>query len=197
MISRHAALLAIPVLLCATPVRASPPTPDQAKAVERQLHDWLQTTLGPAVPVPPRPVRLHADGNAYRLTVPLDPALALTGHLTQHDDGRWLLSDLTLPSPARFTTTLQTPPKDGKPAATVTTTTEISLASQYVRGIFDPSFKTPSTLEQQYGATQIIASNALTRQAMQFGSMDGKTTLTREPGGGFDLASTGTIDHYL
>ena len=195
----HAALWATLLLTSAlsAPATAATATADQAQAVERELHDWLQGVLGSAVTVPDRPVQLTPEGGDYALVIPFSPDAAITGHLTPQDDGRWLLTSLKLPSPATFTLSLPTPPKDGQPQPPTERTYQFSVARQNVTGTLDPSYQVASTFQQRFEGLQLSSSGGGFKQTSQAAHSSSETTLTPAADGRFDLTANAAIDGYL
>ncbi|MBV9750523.1 MAG: hypothetical protein JO157_17080 [Acetobacteraceae bacterium] len=180
---------------------AATATADQAQAVERELHDWLQAMLGTAITLPDRPVQLVPEGSDYALLIPFSANTAITGHLAPQDDGRWLLSDVKLPSPATFTLDLPMPaPGNGRANGTEGTTTrtyQFSVARQEITGTFDPSYKTASSLHHRFEDFQLSSSGAGFRQTTQTAHVAGQSTVTPAADGRFDIASESTFDGYV
>lgn len=196
------ATLLLATALSAPAALAATATDDQAQAVERELHDWLQGLLGTAMAAPERPVQLRAEGGNYAVIIPLGADSAITGHLTPQDDGRWLLSGVKLPSPASFTLSLPIPTNGGpanggQPSATTTRTYEFSVARQDTSGVLDPTYKTPSSLQQRYEGFQLNSSGADGKQSSQTAHSTSQTTLTPAADDRFDLASSAEFDGYL
>lgn len=180
----------------AAPVAA---TPQQAQALEGELHDWLQAMLGGAIAAPERPVHIVAEGGDYALLIPFDADAAITGHLTPQDDGRWLLSDVKIPSPATFTTNVPVSAQGGRTAAasTATRTYQFSVARQQISGVFDPSYKTASSLQDRFEAFQLSSTGGGLRQTTQTAHVTGQSTLTPAADGRFDLANESNFDGYV
>lgn len=177
---------------------AATATPDQAQAVEREIHDWLQAMLGTAVGVADRPVQLRPeDGGDYALLIPLGADSAITGHLAPQDDGRWLLSGVKLPSPASFTLDVPMPGPQGQPATDTTRTYQFSVARQQITGSFDPTYQAASTLQHRFEGFQLNSSGGGFRQTSQAAHTAGQSTLTPAADGRFDLASESTFDGYI
>ncbi len=182
---------------------AATATADQAQAVERELHDWLHAMLGTAVMLPDRPVQLVPEGSDYALLIPFNANTAITGHLAPQDDGRWLLSDVKLPSPATFTLDLPVPAQGNgtangtAPERAATRTYQFSVARQEITGTFDPSYKTASSLHHRFEEFQLSSSGAGIRQTTQTAHVAGQTTVTPVADGRFDIASESAFDGYV
>jgi hypothetical protein len=134
-----------------------PPSPEQARSLETQIHDALVGAANGAVPIPARPVELTPEGDHYLVRVPLaglgkvEPAdAAFTAQARMLDATRWSLDNQKFPPDFKLTTTAQVPDApdaknpspDGKHSETVTYT--VKLGQQDVHGLFDPSFATPT-----------------------------------------------------
>jgi hypothetical protein len=191
-----AALLA-GTALSAPGASAATATEDQARAVERELHDWLQGLLGGAVAAPERPVQLTPEGGDYALVIPLGTDAAITGHLTPQDDGRWLLTSLKIPSPATFTLSVPSPAKDGQPPVPTEQAVQISVARQETTGVLDPTYRTASSLQQRYEGMQVNVSGGELKRSTQTAHSTSQTTLTPVADGRFDLTSTAAFDGYV
>jgi hypothetical protein len=120
-----------------------------AEKLERQLHDWLATTLGPKVTIGDRPFQVTADSDHYSLEIPFAGALAgatgvtveganVTAKLTPLDGGRWAVDDVHSPSPLHIA--MPIPVAGAATMADITAT----FASQEQHAIIDPSLATPS-----------------------------------------------------
>ncbi len=196
----HAAIWATLLLsstLPALPAAAASATADQAQAVERELHEWLQSLLGSAVTVSDRPVQLTPEGGDYALVIPFGTDAAITGHLTPQDDGRWLLTGLKLPSPATFTLPVPSPPQNGQAQPPTNRTYQFSVARQDVTGTLDPSYQSASTLQQRFEGLQLSSSGGGFKQTSQAAHSTSETTLTPAADGRFDLTANAAIDGYL
>ena len=136
----------------------TPPTPNQAHALEVQITTWIKTATAGTVALPPRPVQLTPEGDHYLVRVPLapfgkvDPAdAAFTGKARQLDGTRWALDDQQFPPNLTITTTETVPNPPGAdntaPAGThqQPVTYRIKLGQQDMHGVFDTSFATATT----------------------------------------------------
>src|SRR5215472_16924366 len=83
-------------------------TPENAQALEQQLHGWLNGLIGALIGVPDRPVQIAPERDHYRVTVPLDDALAglgldvtnatFTAEARPLPGDRWALDDIRIPN---------------------------------------------------------------------------------------------------
>ena len=73
MRSRHALLPALALLIAtgAASRAQTPPSPDEAKALEYQIAGWLAHAMPSLSPLPSRPVQFTAEGDHYLVSVPL------------------------------------------------------------------------------------------------------------------------------
>lgn len=127
------------------------PSADGAKAVADGVREWLAKQLGGIVDVAALPLRVLAEGEAYRLEVPVggswfdgavkvgDGAVALT--VKPLDGGRWQVVGGGIP--AKLTMEM-------KDASGETSRIAIGLESQQNTGIFDPSLKTASNIVSSF-----------------------------------------------
>ncbi len=127
------------------------PSADGAKAVADGVREWLAKQLGGIVDVAALPLRVLAEGEAYRLEVPVggswfdgavkvgDGAVALT--VKPLDGGRWQVVGGGIP--AKLTMEM-------KDASGETSRIAIGLESQQNTGIFDPSLKTASNFVSSF-----------------------------------------------
>ena len=127
------------------------PSADGAKVVADGVREWLAKQLGGIVDVSALPLRVLAEGEAYRLEVPVggswfdgavkvgDGAVALT--VKPLDGGRWQV--LGGGSPAKLTMEM-------KDASGETSRIAIGLESQQTTGMYDPSLKTASNFVSSF-----------------------------------------------
>ena len=162
----------------------TPPTPDQARALEAQITTWLKSATGSAVPLPARPVQFTAEGDHYLVRVPLgvlgkvEPAdAAFTAKAKQLDGTRWALDDQQFPAALTIHSTEVTPDapdaKNPSPDGThkEAVTYRIKVGKQNVNGIIDTSLATPTTsggtlaafdMEKEGGAAASISHIGMT-----------------------------------
>ncbi len=187
------------VLLASTAAVATDATPEQARRLEADIRGWLAGTLGEAVPLPPRPVQLEPAGDRYRLVVPLGTdGPALTGTLRQGDGGKWAVDNLRVPSPARFSVTLPTPPAEPgqPPGAPVRTDYQIRLGEQDASATIDPSFTTPSTTTVSFRDFEMVATSVEREQTMRMARYAGQGAMRPAGNGRIDIVSDATSEGY-
>src|ERR1700709_991144 len=76
--------------------QSGPPTPEQAAALEKQVHDALVSAADGAIQIPARPVEFTPEGDHYLMRVPLGqfgkiepPDAAFTAQAKLLDGTRW------------------------------------------------------------------------------------------------------------
>ncbi len=148
----------------------TPPTPEQAKALESQITSWLSATTGGLLKLPVRPVQLTPEGDHYVVRVPLAPAVgkidpadaAFTATTRQLDGSRWSLDDQQFPPDFTLSTTETVPdPPDAKNPSPDGThkedvTFHIKLGKQDVQGVIDTSRATPTTSGGTVASVDIV-----------------------------------------
>ncbi len=205
--SVRAALLA--TLLGTAPgvprAQAADVTPEQAKALEGQMRNWIQNTLGSGVRVVDRPIQVTPEGDHYRLGIPLavtrgfkPDTIMLTGTARPTGGGRWSFEELQFPSPSSFTLSMPAPPKEGQttPSPPVPVDYTVTIGAQDNQGVYDPSFATPSTLVTSLRDLRVAASSALTDQLTTVQRLAGTNTLRPAGVDRVDLILDSTLEGY-
>ena len=136
----------------------TPPTAEQARALETQITAWLKQVTANAVPLPARPVELTPEGDHFLVRVPfgqfgkVTPAnAAFTAKARAIDGTRWALDDQQFPPELTIVTTESVPDlpdaKDPSPDGkhNETATYKLKLGQQDVHGVFDPTYSSPTT----------------------------------------------------
>ena len=123
-------------------------SPENAQALEQQIHDWLSGLVGPTVSIPDHPVTIAPEDDHYRVTLPLDDALTglgldatnatFTAEARPLPGDRWALDDIRIPNMK-----VQVPA--GMPGGPVTWS--MSIPDQHISAVFDPSLATASTFD--------------------------------------------------
>ena len=110
------------VALLAAPAIAQAPSPEQARLIEGQIRNWMASTLGPEVKLGDRPAQVMAEGDHYKVLVPITlpnsgPSDPITPTITMHpiDGGRWSIDSFMTPLPLRFTVMMPQPPSEARP----------------------------------------------------------------------------------
>lgn len=198
----RAAILATLAVAIPAVSRAADPTPDQAQQLQKQLRDWFASVAGPDIPVAASPIKVAAEGDHFRLTVPLTTTKAgapfvYVGNARPASGNRWNLDDLHLSTPATITIDTPVPAAEGEKAGTtIKTTYTLTYAEQTGTGVWDPTYATPSVINSASRGMRLEASNALMKQTTQIARGQGTTTLTPIAGGRTDMAIAATAEGY-
>jgi hypothetical protein len=133
----------------ALPARAQA-TAEQAKVLEQQIRGWFADLAWPGADVAALPLRITPAGDAYRVeygpggltgvTVSGGPVTATAKPL---DGGRWALDNIQIPSP--YTVSIQK--MADATAAGLPTGFTMTVGSQDMRAVFDPTLATTSSLD--------------------------------------------------
>jgi hypothetical protein len=125
------------------------PTPADAEGLEQQLRSWLADLLGPGVPLGERPFHITAEGDHFRVEVPIAGPIGTTGFsveaapfalaATPLEGGRWALDSIDNVTLLRLV-------RDD-PAATGWRNLTWSAADMKCHADLDPSFATASAFD--------------------------------------------------
>jgi hypothetical protein len=125
-------------------------SPENAQALEKQIHDWLSELIGPLVDVPDRPVTLEPKDDHYHVTLPLADALGglgldapnatFTAEARPLPGDRWALDDIRIPN-------LKVQVPDGMPGGPLTWS--MNIAEQHIRAVIDPDLATATTFDAE------------------------------------------------
>lgn len=172
-------------------------TPDRAAALQQQIQDWLQSTLGPDIKVARDPVQVAAAGDHYDVMVPLGnapAAPAMTGKMTDAGSGRWSVDDVRIPSPSVFHYHL--PPTKTAGALTGEITSTLTLGEQQQRMLIDPTFTTPSTWTSAIKNMELATNGPGITQLSHMDSGRGASTITPSGDGRVDMALDSSLNGY-
>ena len=185
------------------------PSPEQAKALERQIHDALANATGGAVPLIARPVELTPEGDHYLVRVPLaelarvEPAdAAFTAQVRMLDGTRWSIDKQLLPTDFKITTVMmvpdppeaKNPSPDGKHSEAVTYT--VKLGQQDGHGIFDPSFSTATTSVGSIATVDILRESRSAAGITHMGHVSSETSMRPIDATHVDLLTDTTTESY-
>jgi hypothetical protein len=185
------------------------PSPEQAKALEKQIHDALADATGGAVPLLPRPVELTPEGDHYLVRVPLaefarvEPAdAAFTAQARMLDGTRWSIDKQLLPTDFKIITTLlvpdppdaKNPSPDGKHSETAIYT--VKLGQQDGHGIFDPSFATATTSVGSISTIDILRESNSAAGITHMGHVATQTSMRPVDATHIDLLTDTTTESY-
>lgn len=177
--------------------RAVTATPEQVQAVTDELNAWFRGLIAGTAMPGDHVIAVRPDGDAYALSAPLGGGVTLTGHLAPQADGYWMLSDVILPSPSTYTITASAPPSGEPQAAPVTRSIAFSAARQETTGTLDPSYATPSSVQQRFDAYQLAVKTESVLQLIQLAHVASQSTLTPASTGRLDVANESTLDGML
>lgn len=203
--SARAALTATLLAAAIPQVHAADITSDQAKALETQVRSWAQDLLGPSARVADRPVQVTPEGDHYQLAIPIKvtrgftrDTIMLTGSARPASGGRWTIEDVRFPSPSSFTLQVPAPPKADQttPEPPIPVDYTVTVGSQENQGVYDPSFKTPSTLTTSLQDLKVAATSALTDQITTVKRLAGINTLRPSGTDRTDLIVDSTVEGY-
>jgi hypothetical protein len=196
-LSRLVALCVLLLLPCAA--RADDIGPEQARALQQQLKDWLAGLLGPKLKLPDLPWRITGERDHYKLTWPIPgldkPAddVAATASLRPLDGGRWSIEDVKGPAATNLTVTV---PDTGDAIASGPLKIAFTLGTQDTHAVIDPSFATASTLHIDIGDFALTTDSAKERQEQHISRYLVDTSLKPTQDGRLDLTMDATMDGW-
>jgi hypothetical protein len=189
--------------------QGTPPSPEQAKMLEKQIRDALVDATGGVVPLIPRPVELKPEGDHYLVTIPLaefarvQPAdAAFTAQARMLDGTRWSIDNQKMPSDFKITTIMsvpddpdaKNPSPDGKHNETVTYT--VKLGEQEGHGTFDPSFATATTSAGSIATIDVLREGGSAAGVTHMGRVATQTSMRPTDATHVDLLSDTTTAVY-
>jgi hypothetical protein len=174
------------LLLAGAVTLATALTPDSPQHIAAAVHDWLSHILGSTAP--DLPVHAEAQGDHYRLTIPLiglrtaGESPELSADMQQQPDGTWRLERVSIP--ARFAL----PAADGE--------THVSIGRQAITGSIDPSLHVPSTLHAEAADVRTTSTQAPQQAEQQIGQAALDVTLTPAENGNLDLIERNHFENW-
>jgi len=122
---------------------AQAPTADQAAALQKQLRLWFSNILAPTVTLPEPDLKITADGDKFKLSVPLEAVTGdkkdqITASLRQTDGTKWSVEDVQFPSSGKMAVPMN---DSGDVMGTMT----YSVGGQTIRMLMDTALATRST----------------------------------------------------
>jgi len=126
-------------------------TAEQAQSLEQQLHDWVNGLVGAVIGIGDRPVHLTADGDHYKVEIPLQAAAAavgfdaadatITATARPLPGDRWALDNIHIPASLHIT----------GPAGGTNPDIDWSMkiAEQQISAVIDPSLTTVSSFDAE------------------------------------------------
>lgn len=147
---RTHSLALIALALLAPSMARAEVSPENAQALEQQLHDWLNGLIGSLIGVPDRPVQIVPEDDHYRVTVPLGDALAglgleatsatFTAEARPLPRDRWALDDIRIPN----VKIVAPAGASGKAFGW-----SLSIEEQHISAVIDPGLATVSTFDTE------------------------------------------------
>jgi hypothetical protein len=186
-----------------------PPSPEQAKALEKQIHDTLVSASGGAVPIPARPIELTPEGDHYRVRVPLaemgkvdPPDAAFTAQARMLSGGSWSIDKQQMPPEFKLTTKMlvpdapdaKNPSPDGKHLESVVYT--VKFGEQDAHGTFDPSFATATSSAGTIASVDILRASDTAAGVTHMGRVTTQSSLRPLDATHLDLLTDTTTDSY-
>jgi Uncharacterized protein conserved in bacteria (DUF2125) len=188
-LSRLAALCLL--LLLSRAAWADDIGPDQARALQQQLKDWLAGLLGSAVKLPELGLRVTGEHDHYAVTWPI-PGLAgapdkatATANLRPLDGGRWSVDEMKVPPSGNFTVTI---PETGEAGKSPPLDVQFSIGHQDTHGVIDPGLTTASKLHTELGDVVVTSDSAKQHQEQHIDRYLVDTSLTPAQSGRLDLS---------
>ncbi len=180
-------------LLLPAGAMAQPIDQDTARTLQQTLQSWFAGLLGPNLGAVPQSLRVTAQDDHFRVTLPFADATGdneVAADVRPLDGGRWSVDALHLPAASRFT--LQMPEPGGPPGVKVPTVFALSIGTQDSHAVLDPAFASPSRLDVDLGNVGLLTDSARQHQEQHIDRYEMQTTL--EPRDGrVDMVHQGTL----
>jgi hypothetical protein len=182
-------------------IAAADTTADQAASLRQQLREWVGKLVGPDVPVPDKLIVVSPEGDHYHVVVSLAslPGVAfseggsVSASARPAAGGRWTIDDLQVASPAKMT--IVHPDKGGTGAAHPTEVTA-TFGKYLGKGVLDPAFATPSTMDVKLDSYDVTANSSDTQHHTKIDSIAAQANLTPAANGKLDFTETASADNY-
>ncbi len=173
-------------------------TPDQAAALQKQLHDWVAGVVGPGIDVPPLPLRFSPEGDHYRVQADVAGTFAGSGvtiegepwTATVHplEGNRWAIDNMKLPSPLKVINAGGPPGMQGN--------FTLRIAEQENHSIFDPALATTSSSDGRVRGLSQTTETSLGKQSTEVAQMVWHQSLQPTDGGRQNLVMESTLEGY-
>lgn len=199
MPAKRLAIIAATLLPIGPACWAAEPSPQAAQALEQSIRDWIASTLGPEVKFANRPVQFTPEGDHYAVVIPFGEApdaTRLTATARMNDEGRWNVDNIRLSSPAEFRINLPETGKPGTPQVGGPITYRVTFGQQTGHALFDPSYKTPSTLTSSFTDVDAQASGKNLQQTSHLDRSSGTVILRPAGNDRVDLVTEASIGGY-
>ena len=179
------------------------PTAEQALALQQQLRDWIDQTLGSGIKIPEALFQIAPEADHYRISVKLSALPALAGaqggelavSAQALPAGRWLLYNYRFASPLKFRMDL---PPMGAENTAGPGPLDFSISYGKLNGdaIVDPGFKTPSILSTRVEGYDTDAVSSKMRQKMHIDALAGHASLIPSADGRIDVIDEAAADNF-
>jgi hypothetical protein len=192
--------------LCCGAAAQTPPSPDQARALQDQIQAQLRQITGGTIDLPNPVVHLTAEGDHYNLRLPLPPMFprigpadaAITARVRPLDGGRWGVENELYPSEFTFTLNVPHPaatPPDPGPIG-VPTTYQFKLGAQDRHGVYDFSGATASTSSGTITSIDMVKTGGGGALLSHTGRISSQTSSQRVDPAHFDFLSDTSAEGY-
>jgi hypothetical protein len=151
---------------------------DTARTLQQTLQSWFANLLGPNLGAVPQSLRVTAQDDHFRVTLPFNDATGdneVAADVRPLDGGRWSVDVLHLPAVSRFT--LQMPEPGGPPGVKVPTNFALSIGTQDSRAMLDPAFTSPSRLDVDLANVGLVTDSTRQHQEQHIDRYEMQTTL--------------------
>lgn len=171
-------------------------SPDQAKALQQQVHDWLAGLFGPSVKLP---WQITNQGDHYLLTWPIrgleQPTgdVATTATLKSLGDGLWSIDQVDVPKAATFSIKL---PATGPNIGAGPMQVSYTMGHQDTHGVIDVTLASPSSLHSEVNDLKVTTDANGQHQEQHFDRYLVDIGLRRQPGGRLDLTAGGAVTDW-
>jgi hypothetical protein len=187
----------IALAVMAAPAARAQVTPDQAKALETQIRNWVTGLIGPEIKLSGVPFHILPDGDHYRLEAPIAGGLApgvsvnaapVTAAIRKLDGNRWAIDNLLVPSPFTAKVTGKKPE--------LNSAFSLKIDGQEMHAVFDPTLATSSTSDGKVSGVTEILNTRQGNQTVTIARATMHSVLTPADGKGMTLQSESTAEGY-
>ncbi|MEI6283425.1 MAG: DUF2125 domain-containing protein [Alphaproteobacteria bacterium] len=173
------------------------PTDSDASALRATLQTWVSTWSNGLVGATGMPLTVRPDGEQFLLELPFGGRMPDIGvsisegrvlaRIRPGANGTWIIDDAQLPATTKFSTTA--PAKGAKASAAPIESTTLTLGSQKMSGVFDPTLATESRLQADYGAYAMNITQPTGTQATTIDKVTARTLWTPVAAGRVSMTS--------
>lgn len=173
------------------------PSAEGATAMATTLREWLKLQLGGLVDVSALPLRVLAEGETYRLELPLGGAwfdgnvvvseAVATATVKPLDGGRWQIVGGAMPPALKA----ELKDKSGEPARV-----SMALENQQTTGVFDPSLATGSNFVSTITGYTTETQTKAGKQTSRIGKLVGRSEWSPTTPGRATIQGDSTLEDY-